>query len=641
MTTQYIGISFVAIYPTIDRLTRALYFKQAITTSFPADQAVIVACGLVTLYFLLENKKTVPFLVFFGALEIYLFSYLQSGLEVFSLLMVPAIIVIIAANKFLKKKIIKHHSWKNLLYTSTAVVFCFEVFIMAVWIIYPFAPGALRESVVFRPVILEFELFYAFARAAPIFLIFVSYSFLTKIIQNMVRDFTKKRFESQNTQINTYEINKKISDLSAKLARVTSSVKNLSWTERLRQSFYVEKMQSLILFERQKLVDPKFSPNVFFSPKVMLGVAIVISVVFAVYPYLPTINPHYTWVSVDDFNYQQFLGQMHLQQSISDKVRSAFTISGGDRPLTMILLYLYQSALGSDAMTAVRFFSVLIGPALVVAAYFFVKEGTKSRHTAAYAALFTAFSHQLVVGIYAGFFANWLGMAAAYMAFLMVHKFWQKPSLRNYLLVFGHSVLSFLMYIYVDVYFLFTLLIFLIISALKYRNVSSERKKILILSTIFAVYATVFAIRILLGTSGLFESVFAREDIAFSYEEFRERWRNFPFFLHYYVGGFLANTAILVFAFVWTLYAKYENTFDRILLSSLFVGALPLVFGNEVLQSRVFFDMPVHIVAAITILRMVNRKDVNSLFAKTVFSLVTIHFAIYALRSLSSLVLPP
>jgi len=193
------------------------------------------------------------------------------------------------------------------------------------------------------------------------------------------------------------------------------------------------------------------------------------------------------------------------------------------------------------------------------------------------------------------------------------------------------------MYIYVDVYLLLTLLVFLILSTIKYRHVLSEKKKVLILSSIFAVYASVFMIRILLGSTDLFNMVFGREDISYSYREFANRWTNFPYFMHFYVGGFLTNAAILVFAFVWTLYAKYNKAFDRILLASLFAGALPLVFGDEVLQSRVYYDMPVHIAAAIAIWRILNRTDVNPLFSKTAFSLVTIHFAIYAIRSLSNL----
>ena len=175
------------------------------------------------------------------------------------------------------------------------------------------------------------------------------------------------------------------------------------------------------------------------------------------------------------------------------------------------------------------------------------------------------------------------------------------------------------------------------ITAIIFRNNSNERKKILILSSIFGVYAAIFAIRVFLGSTDLFDVVFAREDIALSATEFRNRWLNFPKFMYYYVGGFFANAALLAFTFLWAMFAKYENTFDRIILASLLAGAIPLAFGDFVLQSRIFFDMPVHIAAALAIYRIVNTRGINSRFAKVAFSLMTIHIAIYAVRSLSNL----
>ena len=636
--TRYIGFSALTIYPTIDRATAAILFQRTITTSLSYDHMIIVALGLVTLYFLICDKRIIPILAAFGVLQFYLFYNSQFVLDIFALLMMPAIISIILANHFTTKKIIKRtHSWKNLLYVSTAVAFCFEFFIISIWIAYPFFPRIFLGSTIWYPIVVEMELFYAFARIAPVFLIFTSYSFLTKLAQPTIYKFFKSKLRYISRQNDIEETQKRIAQLESKLETVSSITKKMSWSERFVGMQYLERIKNSITLERTKLEDSGFRPNILFSPKIMLAVAVGISIVFAFYPYLPTINPHYTWVSVDDFNYQQFLNQMNQRDTIPEKLQEAFAISSGDRPLTMILMYSFQHSLGLDTMTAVRFFSLFLGPGLVLGTYFFVREGTKSKHQAAYVALLTAFSHQVIVGIYAGFFANWLGLVAAYLAFLMIHRFWQKPSVKNYLLVFGHSVLSFLMYVYVDIYFLLTLLVFLILSAIKYRRVSSEKKKVLILASIFAVYAAVFVLRILLGSTGLFDTVFGREDVSLSYREFANRWSNFPYFMHFYVGGFLANAAILVFAFVWTLYSKYEKTFDRILLAALFAGALPLVFGDEVLQSRVYYDMPVHIVAAIAIWRILNRNDVNPLFAKTAFSLVTIHFAIYAIRSLSNL----
>jgi hypothetical protein len=637
VTARYIGFSGLTIYPTVDRSTASILFQRALTGSITTDHMIIIAMGLATLYFLLSNKKTIPILVFFAALQVYLYYTSELALDVFALFMMPAVLAVIVSNHFSKRK---KHSWKNLLYVSTAVAFGFEAFIISIWIAYPFFTGALINSPIWYPVVVELELFYAFARIAPVFLILASYSFLTKLAQPAVYEFFSSKIKYVSQKNDTGQISKKISELESKLNTAESISKNMSWTERFIGTRYVKKIKNSLDLEQTKLEEPNFRPNILFNPMAMLVFAVALSVLFAIYPYLPTINPHYTWVSVDDFNYQQFLNQMDQRQTIPEKIREAFAISSGDRPLTMILMYLFQHSLGLDTMTAVRFFAVFLGPGLVLGAYYFVREGTKSRHQAAYAALLTAFSHQVVVGIYAGFFANWLGLVAMYLAFLMIHRFWQRPSVKNYFLVLGHSVLSFLMYIYVDIYFLFTLLVFLILSAIKFRHVSAEKKKVLILSSIFAVYASVFMLRVLLGSTGLYDTVFSREDVSLSYREFANRWTNFPYFMHYYVGGFLTNAAILVFAFVWTIYSKYEKTFDRILLAALFAGAIPLVFGDEVLQSRVYYDMPVHIAAAIAIWRILNRNDINPLFAKTAFSLVTIHFAIYMIRSLSNLNLP-
>jgi len=132
-----------------------------------------------------------------------------------------------------------------------------------------------------------------------------------------------------------------------------------------------------------------------------------------------------------------------------------------------------------------------------------------------------------------------------------------------------------------------------------------------------------------------------REDVSLSIRDFRNRWLNLPTFMHYYVGGFLANAAFLAFTVLWTLQAKFENTFDRVLLAALVVGSIPLVFGDVVLQSRIFYDMPVQIAAAIAIFRLVNSTKFNSRYSKIAFLLLTIHFAIYAIRSLSNLVFNP
>jgi len=541
----------------------------------------IIFLGLITLYILIQRKKILPILGGFLFLAVYLGIQNEFAIDVYALLMLPVTISVIIFNHYKENKFFKKsHHWKNLLYTSIAVLFCFELFVLFLWIAFSFSPEFVKESILWHPVSLEYDMFYAMALASTALVIFISFWFLTRPASWIILD------SFQQT--------------------------------------------------RKKIQDLNFQPNVLFNPKIMLIIALGVSVIFAVYPYMPTINPQYTWVSVDEHAYLRFINKINEQETISETLRQAFITSNGDRPLSLLAIYSLQ-VLGISLESAVRFFPVLLGPALVFSVYLFVNEGLKNRHYAAYAALLTAFSYQIVVGIYAGFLANWLGLAVVFLCLLFLHRLWEKPSLLNYAVVFGLVAVSLMVHVYVGAFLIATILAFGIISAAKYRHDNEQKKKIFAIFSIFGIFATIILVRLFLFPSVLVENLFSEGGIQFSIEEFRNRWLNFPRFMHYYVGGFFANSVLLAFAFVWTLYAKYEKTFDRILLSTLVIGTIPLIFGDHVFQSRIFYDIPIQIAAALMIYRIVNTRGFHSIFAKIALSLITIHFAIYAIRSLSNL----
>ena len=578
---RYLWLSQTPIYPTINRITMIYFYEHPVTSTLVIDQMIIICLGLITLYFLIQKKKILPVLGGFLLLAIYLGIQNEIAIDIFALLRLPAVISVIILNHYKENKFFKKsHHWKNLLYTSVAVLFCFELFVLILWIAFSFSPEFVKESILWHPVSLEYDMFYAMALASSALVSFTSFWFLTRPACSIILDSFKQT--------------------------------------------------------RKKIQDLNFQPNVVFNPKIILIIALGVSVIFAVYPFFPTINPQYTWVSVDEHAYLQFIKEINQQETIFDTLRQAFITSNGDRPLSLLAIYSLQ-VLGISLESAVRFFPVILGPALVFSVYLFVKEGLKNNHYAAYAALLTAFSYQIVVGIYAGFLANWLGLAVIFLCLLFLHRLWEKPSILNYAVVFGLVAVSLLVHVYAGAFLIAVILAFAITSAGKYRGDNEQKKKIFAIFSIFGIYATVILVRLFLFPSVLVDNLFSESGIQFSIEEFRNRWLNFPRFMYPYVGGFFANTVLLAFAFVWTLYAKYEKTFDRILLSTLVIGTIPLIFGDHVFQSRIFYDMPIQIAAALMIYRIVNTRSFHSFFAKIALLLITIHFAIYAIRSLSNL----
>lgn len=106
--TRYIGFFGVTIYPTIDRATSIMVFQRTLTPSILFDNIAIIALGLVTMYFLVGNKKKNIILPVFISLGILFAIYSHVALDVFALLIIPTIGGLFIANQFTKKKIHCH-----------------------------------------------------------------------------------------------------------------------------------------------------------------------------------------------------------------------------------------------------------------------------------------------------------------------------------------------------------------------------------------------------------------------------------------------------------------------------------------------------------------------------------------------------
>ena len=125
-------------------------------------------------------------------------------------------------------------------------------------------------------------------------------------------------------------------------------------------------------------------------------------------------------------------------------------------------------------------------------------------------------------------------------------------------------------------------------------------------------------------------------------EEFLYKWSNLDYTFSAFVGGYFTNATILLLALLWVLRARPGKTFDRVLLVSLFVGALPILFGDPIMQTRIFYDMPLHIPAALLLYSVVSNYRTHPLLGSTLALVVIIHLVNYALRSTANmyLVLP-
>jgi hypothetical protein len=91
--------------------------------------------------------------------------------------------------------------------------------------------------------------------------------------------------------------------------------------------------------------------------------------------------------------------------------------------------------------------------------------------------------------------------------------------------------------------------------------------------------------------------------------QFSLRWSNLLRSTYSYLGGQFSNFIILGLGLYWLLRSNLHDLSSIFLMVFLSVGLIPLLFGNFLIQTRVLYEIPFQIPAAIALTDI--RKQVN------------------------------
>jgi hypothetical protein len=94
----------------------------------------------------------------------------------------------------------------------------------------------------------------------------------------------------------------------------------------------------------------------------------------------------------------------------------------------------------------------------------------------------------------------------------------------------------------------------------------------------------------------------------FGLEQFNMRWRILHATAHESFGGVFSNFIILILALFWVLKSNMREPRTIFLMIFLSVGLLPLYIGSLTLQTRLFYDIPFEIPAAIALYYISTRS---------------------------------
>jgi len=333
------------------------------------------------------------------------------------------------------------------------------------------------------------------------------------------------------------------------------------------------------------------------SKSICISLVMLLSVMLAIVPHLSVVNNNHQLVGSDTSHYVDWQSKLAQSRNVGDFVHKAF-VGFGDRPIALILIFGLVKTLELDPSVVIDNLPIILGPALVLVVYFFTRELSSSDKISLLAALFTAVSFQTLVGAYAGYYANWIALIIGYLGFVYLFRFLKKEGKSNLILFSALMVL--LLFSHEYTWTVLTIVIGIFLIVMVGINHYKRRNALILLLIILSTIIIDIAKTTLTGVSNGFGrdlSVAHRQQAGIS--QFANRWNNLKDTMQNYYGAQFSNVIILGLALYWVLRCNLRETPSILFMIFLSIGILPLLFGDWIIQSRVFYDIPFQIPAAL------------------------------------------
>jgi hypothetical protein len=235
----------------------------------------------------------------------------------------------------------------------------------------------------------------------------------------------------------------------------------------------------------------------------------------------------------------------------------------------------------------------------------------------------TAFSFQVLVGIYSGFYANWFALIIGSISFVFLFRCLKRSTKSNFITYPILVILLLLSHVYTwAMVAIVTFLFLLVMLRLKYYR----RKNIILLLLIILSPVAIDAIRTAMTGSiggissslqfapqlttrpggGASSSVFAPQSSLAQLASFRS---NILDTTEHYLGGLFGNFIILALGIYWLFKASRAEPYNIFIMIFLSIGIVPLLFSDWILQTRVFYNIPFQIPAAIGLYYIIRQRE--------------------------------
>lgn len=565
-----IGSAFqTKVYTLVHRVTYENIFQTHVTT-LHIDALVTISVTMAWVYFSIKNKYTKSgVLIFFSVfLLLYLVNY-DATIVLGAELTIPVIVSLIIIDKFRGNKILKHDAQLSIRYITivTMVLASLGIISLTLFLI----NGSTMSEVEKYPYAVYQELLSVLT---PIVMAALVFCLPLKVLLNAV--LNKVKMNRYSFLLNTAEVR----------------------------------------LDSKKVI-------------IYLSLCIILGIAAAVIPHSAVTNPNHERLGVDTPRYVLWLNLMKnetaapLQLALKD-------IASGDRPLTLIILFIMAEVSKADPFQVAEYSPIIFVPFLVLVTFFLTRQLTSNDKIALISSFLSAISFQTLIGIYSGFYANWLALILGYLVFALLLRNLKTPSkfsaaalaLTMSAVLLAH-VYTWTIVISVAFVFLFVVLM------LNYY----PRRRIFVL---YLILSSSIAVDILKSTwigssSGLEVDLSVGVTHGLGISQFGERLKTLADTVQIYYGGVYANIAILGLVLYWLIHCRARELANIFIMIFLSTALVPLFLGDYALQSRVLYNVPFQIPAAIS-LYYIGRK--NGKMISIALLLITGYLSLHILANL-------
>lgn len=552
------------VYPLIDRVTYETPFAEKNLFGKYLDQILILLATSFWLFISVKNKfgYILSFIYGLSAL-ITIFSIIPQVTEIITLISFPLMSLLIILNKFFKKDAIYFDSSYSIDILS-AIGIIFGILGLVISAFHIMAPDMVLPAINYF-----YYIYLIFSIISPVLLVIIALSFPIAIF---IYKFPK---------------------LGEKL-RSSPNVFSISSSDTLKLN---RRILSLI------------------------GI-IVLSLVIVWIPHVETINQDNQIIGSDTKDYAKFLTNMTSSTSIQAITNEFFFQIQGDRALSLITFYALSHILyPSNLILSLELLPLVLAPLLILSFYFLTMEFTSNHFTSILSSFLAAISFQVMIGVYGGFYANWLALIFVNFAILFLIRSIRIPSRKNIIIL--SILLVVVLLSHEPTWPIITMVIIMFLTILLVFSSSLKKSIYFLFLAIIPSFCIELFKTVFMQNSGLLKNVSFASTQGLGFHDLSTIWNNLVASTQTYLAGQFNNSIIYGLVIYWISTCTINDKSNLFILIFLSIPILPILFADPEVISRVLYEIPFSIPAAIALVQLMKNHG-NILFLSVCLWLIAL-----------------